>query len=277
MFILLLNSSKYMKQFLFALLFSLSSLGCASLGKSVNFFTLEDDVILGKQADAQLKADARYKFLKPTDRNYEAITRYVNRIKDKLLEANDIPHEAQFNYTVQVINDDVINAFATAGGYVYVYTGIIKFLDNEAQLAGVLAHELAHVARRHGSNQMALKGITHAILSEALKEKSQAVQALAGIGYQLAMLSYSREDENEADESGALWMSKTDYNPYESQAFFKKIRDLKNASTPPEFLSTHPNPENRIANVERVLKTLNAKNEGNTYEREYREFKKLLP
>jgi len=266
-----------MKQFLFALLFSLSSLGCASLGKSFNFFTLEDDVMLGKQADTQLKADARYKFLKPTDRNYEAITRYVNRIKDKLLEANDIPHEAQFNYTVQVINDDVINAFATAGGYVYVYTGIMKFLDNEAQLAGVLAHELAHVARRHGSNQMALKGITHAVLSEALKEKSQSVQALAGIGYQLAMLSYSRGDENEADESGALWMSKTDYNPYESQAFFKKVRDMKNASNPPEFLSTHPNPENRIANIERVLKTLNAKNEGNTYEREYREFKKLLP
>jgi predicted Zn-dependent protease len=265
-----------MKHYFIALFLSLSTLGCASLGKSVNFFSLEDDIILGKQADAQLKADARYKFLKPTDKNYDAIMRYVNRIKDKLLQANDIPHEQQFNYTVQVIDDDVINAFATAGGYVYLYTGLMKFLDNEAQLAGVLAHELAHVARRHGSNQMAVKGITHAILVETLKGKNEAIQALAGIGYQLAMLSYSREDENEADESGALWMSRTDYNPYESQAFFKKIREMKNASNPPEFLSTHPNPDNRVANIERVLRSLNAKNEGNTYERDYGEFKKLL-
>lgn len=266
-----------MKRLFIALLLSLSSLGCASLGRSMNFFSLEDDVLLGQQADAQLKADSRYKFLAPSDRNYQAIMDYVNRIKDKLLAANDIPHEDRFNYQVQVINDDVINAFATAGGYVYVYTGIMKFLDNEAQLAGVLAHELAHVAHRHGSNQMALRGVTHAILAESLKNKSQVVQALAGIGYELAMLSYSREDENQADESGALWMSKTDYNPYESQAFFKKIRDLKNAPNPPEFLSTHPNPENRIANIERVLRGMNAKNEGNLYEREYREFKRLLP
>jgi predicted Zn-dependent protease len=102
------------------------------------------------------------------------------QIKDKLLEANDIPHEAQFTYTVQVVDADVINAFATAGGYVYLYTGIMKFLDNEAQLAGVLAHELAHVAHRHGSNQMALKGITHAILSEALKEKKPSRASVGG-------------------------------------------------------------------------------------------------
>lgn len=266
-----------MKRFLVAFLFSLSFLGCASLSRSLNFFSLEDDVLLGRQADAQLKADARYRFLKPTDRNYQAIVDYVNRVKDKLLQANQIPHEEAFDYRVQVINDDVINAFATAGGYVYVYTGIMKFLDNEAQLAGVLAHEIAHVAHRHGSNQMAFKGITRSVLAEALKGKSQAVQALAGIGYELAMLSYSREDENQADESGALWMSKTDYNPYESQAFFKKIRELKNAPNPPEFLSTHPNPENRIANIERVLRAINAKNDGTLYEREYREFKKLLP
>lgn len=241
-----------------------------------NAYSPEQELQLGSESDAQLKADAKdYAFLKPSDANYAAITQYVNRIKDKILRSNSVPFENQFTYSAQVLKNDVVNAFATAGGYTYFYFGLMKLLDNEAQLAGVIAHEMGHIASRHVTRSMTAQSITGGIIGLALKTSgaSSTVQGATGLAYNLAFMKFGRDDEDQADESGASWMAQTDYNPYEMQGFFKKVRD---ASRPPEFLSTHPDPDSRIRKIGEVLARLKAPNKGNTYTTEYQNFKRLL-
>jgi beta-barrel assembly-enhancing protease len=251
---------------------------CAAMGKMLgSSYSPENDVALGGQADGQLKASREYNFLKPTDPNYQQITAYVNRIKDKLLAANDVPYEQQFRYQIQVVNQNVLNAFATAGGYMYLYTGIMKLLDNEAQLAGVVAHEMAHISNRHAINTMASQAASGTVLGILLGDKANWVQAIGAVAYQMVSLSYGRDQENEADGDGALWMSKTDYNPYQMQEFFRKMQNMKNAERPPEFLSTHPDPASRVQAIQNRLQQLGAPNRGNNYETEYAAFKRLLP
>lgn len=256
-----------------------STLSCSSVRKLAgknNMYSIDDDVALGKDADKQIKADTKsYTFLKPTDPNYKEITGYVDQIMHKLLTANNVPYEDKFNYNVQVLRNDVVNAFATAGGYLYFYYGIMKMLDNEAQFAGVVAHEMGHIANRHATNSMTAQQVTGGLLSLGLSlgGAGQTAQGVAGLAYNLAFLKYGRDAEEEADRSGAAWMSKTDYNPYEMEMFFKKILDAKQ---PPEFLSTHPDPANRIKYIDETLKKMGAPNQGQTYAARYQEFKKLL-
>ncbi|NTW48698.1 MAG: M48 family metalloprotease [Chlorobiales bacterium] len=256
-----------------------STLSCSSIRKIAgknNIYSIDDDLALGKDADKQIKADTKtYTFLKPTDPNYKEVTAYVDRIMKKLLDANAVPHEDKFNYNVQVLKDEVVNAFATAGGYLYFYYGIMKMLDNEAQFAGVVAHEMGHISNRHATNSMTAQQITGGLLGLALSlgGAGETAQGVAGLAYNLAFLKYGRDAEEEADRSGAAWMAKTDYNPYEMQGFFKKVKD---AQRPPEFLSTHPDPENRIKYIGETLKKMGALNQGQTYAERYQEFKKLL-
>lgn len=241
-----------------------------------NIYSIQDDIELGKQADGEIKADTKnYTFLTAKDPNYKQVQAYVDRIKNRILDANNVPYEKEFNYNVQVLKNDVVNAFATAGGYLYFYYGIMKMLDNEAQLAGVVAHEMGHIAHRHATNEMTAQSITGGLLSLglAIGNAEEQTQQIAGLAYNLAFLKYGRDAEEQADLSGATWLSKTSYNPYEMQGFFKKVRD---ASRPPEFLSTHPDPENRIKYIGQVLQKLGAKNQGKTYAAEYEAFKKQL-
>ncbi|MBC8043590.1 MAG: M48 family metalloprotease [Rhizobacter sp.] len=262
-------------------MFGLSSVSCNtvnSLAKSSNPYSTADEIKLGQETDAQLKADTKtYRFLKSGDANYSQIVGYVNRIKDKFLAANDVPFEGQYNYQVQVVNEDVLNAFATTGGYLYMYTGIMKFLDNEAQLAGVIGHEMGHISNRHITNNMTAQSITGTLASVLLGDKaSDMTKTAAGLAYNLSFLKYSRFAEEEADQSGAEWMVRTDYNPYEMQGFFKKMQNAGGGRSP-EFLSTHPDPASRVQHIGEVLGKLNARNSGKTYDAEYQAFKRLLP
>jgi len=246
------------------------------LAANNNVYSVRDDMQLGKEADAQIKADTKnYIFLKPSASNYRQVTGYVDKVMRKILQANHIPYENQFNYNVQVLKNDVVNAFATAGGYLYFYYGLMKMLDNEAQFAGVVAHEMGHIAFRHATNEMTAQRITGGLVSLGLKigGAGKTAEQVAGLAHNLAFLKYGRDAEEQADLNGAKWMAKTDYNPYEMQGFFKKIRD---SQRPPEFLSTHPNPENRIKYIGQVLRKIGARNSGNTYTAEYQAFKKQL-
>ncbi len=241
-----------------------------------NIYSIQDDIELGRQADQQIRSDTKnYKFLTPKHRNYKQVKSYLDRIQQRILSANDVPYEDVFNYNIQILKNDVVNAFATAGGYLYLYYGIMNMLDNEAQLAGVIAHEMGHVAHRHATNEMTAQQITGGLLALGLKigKAEEQAEQVAGLAYNLAFLKYGRDAEEQADLSGATWLSKTQYNPYEMQGFFKKIRDAKR---PPEFLSTHPDPNNRITYIGGVLKKMGVKNQGKLYEQEYKAFKKLL-
>ncbi len=173
-----------------------------------------------------------------------AVTTYVDRIGQRLARNSTRPN---IKYTFQVIDDDAINAFATMGGYVYVNTGLMKAADNEAQLAGVIGHEIGHIASRHSIQHIKKAAINQGIGSVTGLDRNQIVQ----LGVQLAMtLPNSRNDEYEADRSGLTTMIKSGYAPTAMPEFMKK---LISGNSAPEFLSSHPAVSERVSNLQRMI------------------------
>jgi predicted Zn-dependent protease len=120
---------------------------------NINIFSIEDDKQLGLQVSAEIEADpSTYPVLSETQ--YPEAYTHLRRIRDEILSSGKVAYADDFNWECKIINDDVLNAFCAPGGYIYVYTGIIDYLDNEAQFAGVLGHEIAHAARRHSTDQL---------------------------------------------------------------------------------------------------------------------------
>jgi predicted Zn-dependent protease len=211
-----------------------------------NMFTPQQDIEIGQRLSVQ--AERQLPMLR--DARVEA---YIARLGSRL--AAHAPGY-RFPYRYRVVNDRAINAFALPGGFVYVNRGAIEAADTEAQLASVLAHETAHVALRHGTNQ-ATKAyawqIPAALLGGLLGQGSGAAsviaQLTAGFALNSIFLHYSREDETQADVLGAQILYDAGYDPRAMAQFFEKIQAL-NRSQPIEFFSDHPSPEHR---VERVL------------------------
>jgi beta-barrel assembly-enhancing protease len=169
---------------------------------------------------------------------------YVNNIGQQLARNSARPN---IRYTFQVVQDDAINAFATMGGYVYVNSGLIKAADNEAQLAGVIGHEIGHVTGRHSVEQLKQTMIAQGITSIAGLSGSQ----LGQIGVELAFSRpHTREMEYDADRRGLENMIRTGYAPGAMPDFMKK---LVTASSPPTFLSTHPAPADRVARLQQMI------------------------
>ncbi len=172
------------------------------------------------------------------------ITRYVNEIGQRLASSSDRP---DIPYTFQVVNDKSVNAFATMGGFVYIHTGLLKAADNEAQLAGVLAHEIGHIASRHALEQMRQTAIARGVAAAAGLDRNLAVQ----IGVDLALRRpNSRQDEFEADQKGLETLTNAGYAPAGMVGFMEKL--LRGGSVP-NFLSTHPGTQDRINALERAI------------------------
>ncbi|NES73419.1 MAG: M48 family metalloprotease [Okeania sp. SIO2D1] len=197
------------------------------------------EVKLGKQINKQITRQV------PVSRN-EELNAYINELGQNLALTSSRPPDKDFEYTIQVVEDDSINAFATMGGFVYIHTGLIEAAENEAELVSVISHEIAHVAASHALNQMKDVAIQQGILSAAGLDNSQAVQ----IGVQLALnLPNSREDEEEADLLGLENMMKAGYDPIGAVTFMQTLQSLGGSSTP-EILSTHPHTANRVKKLE---------------------------
>lgn len=174
----------------------------------------------------------------------QAATDYVNRIGQRLARNSTKPN---IKYTFQVVDDDAINAFATMGGFVYVNTGLLKAADNEAQLAGVMGHEIGHITGRHSLQRMKQAAIAQGISSIAGVDRDRLVQ----MGVQLALtLPRSRQDEYDADSRGLNAMIQSGYAPTAMPEFMKK---LMRGNSPPEFLSSHPAVPERVANLQRMI------------------------
>jgi beta-barrel assembly-enhancing protease len=168
---------------------------------------------------------------------------YVDGIGQKLARVSGRPN---LKYTFQVIQDDSINAFATMGGYVYINSGLMKMADNEAQLASVIGHEIGHISGRHSIEQMKQRMIASGISSIAGVDQS----TLAQLGVELALRRpRSRSDEYDADRRGLDALIRANYAPSAMPEFMKK---LSSANNPPTFLSTHPSPPDRVANLQRL-------------------------
>ncbi|SHJ53188.1 Peptidase family M48 [Hymenobacter daecheongensis DSM 21074] len=220
-------------------------------GDGVVLFSIEDDKALGDKVAAQTDSTYRAKgqLLDPKDSRNNQAYAHLKIIVDKVLNnsSGQLQYRNEFPWDVKIIKDDkTLNAFASPGGHIYVFSGLIKFLDHEDQLAGVLAHEIAHADRRHTSRQLQQQYGIGLLLSVVLGENpGQLAQIAAGLG----QLKFSRDFEREADMYSVTYLSGTEYACDGTAGFFIKSQQLGEASQP-EFLSTHPNPDNRIQAIQ---------------------------
>ena len=167
---------------------------------------------------------------------------------------------AGYQWEFNVIADKQENAWCRPGGKVAVYTGILPITQDDTGLAVVMGHEIAHAVAKHGSERMSQALLQQAggqALSAALSTNSAATQELAlqafGVGSQMGLLKYGRNQESEADHLGLIFMAMAGYNPEGAVAFWKRMDARENAASPPEFLSTHPSNGTRIADIQREL------------------------
>lgn len=197
------------------------------------------EVDLGKQINDQiLEGDVRLL------RN-QAVNDYVNQIGQRLAAQSERPN---LPYTFQVVDSDQVNAFATMGGFVYINSGLLKIADNEAQVASVIGHEIGHITGKHAMKQMREAAIAQGILGAAGLGKSQAVN----LGVELALRRpHSRRDEFDADRRGLVNLTRARYAQPEMVNFMQKL--LRNASSTPAFLNTHPNTKDRISELNRQI------------------------
>lgn len=208
----------------------------------------KQEVRLGSQINQQLvRSDIKLY------RNSQ-VNNYIQRI-GKRLEAQNT--RKSIPYKFQVVKDDSINAFATAGGYVYINTGLIKAADNEAELASVVAHEIGHIEGRHVVEQMKKTAIARGLATAAGVENSKLVQLGVELGYRLPN---SRGAEKEADKIGLRILTDANYAPQAMVSFMKKLQNKSRGSVP-GFLRSHPSPANRVEYLQSLVKA--QRNKGN--------------
>jgi predicted Zn-dependent protease len=215
-----------------------------------NWYSLESEIRMGKQYSMMVESSSKLV-------NDPVITEYVNRIGQNLVRNSD----AQVPFTIKVIDADEINAFALPGGFFYVNSGLILAADEEAELAGVMAHEIAHVAARHATRQMTraqYANIGTIPLIFVGGGIGYAVRSAASIGLPMTFLSFSRGFEAEADYLGLQYMYKTGYDPQAFVAFFEKIQaqEKRKPGTLAKAFSTHPQTPDRIEASQKEIATI---------------------
>jgi predicted Zn-dependent protease len=232
-------------------------IGNRDVGKGVNFYSIEKEIALGKQMAQEVERQAKIV-------DDPVIAEYVNRIGQNLVRNSD----AKVPFTIKVIDSEEINAFALPGGFFFVNTGILLNADNEAEMAGVMAHEIGHVAARHGTRQ-ATRGEIAQIGSIV---PLIAVGGMAGYGLYQAMglivpmgfLKFSRNFESEADMLGIEYMYKSGYDPGAFVDFFEKVQsqEKRKPGTMSKLFSSHPPTDDRIKHSQEIIqKYLKAKPE----------------
>jgi beta-barrel assembly-enhancing protease len=217
-----------------------------------NLFSPQQDAQIGQQ----VSRDAEKKVPMLNDARVDS---YLNNL-GRRLAAHAPGYRFPFQY--KAVNSGEINAFALPGGYIYINRGVIEAADNEAQLAGVMAHETSHVALRHGTNQASKAyawQVPLGVLGGALGSNSVgAVLAQLGAGFAVnsVFLKYSRTDESQADILGTQILYDSGYDPRAMAQFFEKIQAESKGSHPAEFFSDHPSPDHRIERVDEEVQKL---------------------
>ena len=215
-----------------------------------NLMSPEQDVAIGRKNAAQIEREMR---VLPD----QAVQQYVNNVGKRLVAQT--PGE-KFPYQFKVVDVKEINAFALPGGFLYVHTGAIVAAKNEAELAGVMAHEISHSALRHGTNQMSKQmvaekglGVASAILGGG-RDGGSLGDSVLGAGANLLFMKFSRTAEKQADLMGAQIMASAGYDPRGLGDFFKTL--MAEGSRAPQILSDHPDPGNRIQYLNELLPQL---------------------
>jgi len=217
-----------------------------------NLFSKQQDIELGQQNAAQVRKQMPMV-------NDPFLLEYVNKVGKRLANSQEA-RASGFPFTFEVVADPSINAFALPGGPMFINTGLLKAVDNEAQLAGVMGHEMSHVILRHGTNQASKSKLIElpAILGSQIAGGSvagQLAQLGIGLGANSVLLKFSRTAESQADITGSHLMAEAGYNPVEMARFFEKLQ-AQGGQGVPQFFSDHPNPDNRQHAIEAEARTL---------------------
>jgi Zn-dependent protease with chaperone function len=219
--------------------YNVGLIGQRNTGSGLDFYSLDREVALGRQLAQEVESSARV----VTD---PVITEYVNRIGQNLVRNSD----ARVPFTIKVLDTEEVNAFALPGGFFYVNSGLILAADNEAELAGVMAHEIAHVAARHATKNMTRAQIWNMASVPLIfigGPVAYAISEVAGLAIPLGFLKFSRDAEREADLLGLEYDYATGYDPQAFVEFFEKLNiEKKKPNLVAKAFATHP------MNVERI-------------------------
>jgi predicted Zn-dependent protease len=234
------------------------AIGNRGVGKGVNLFSLEREISLGKSLAQEVERSSKMI-------DDPVVTEYVNRVGQNLVRNSD----ARVPFTIKVIDSDEVNAFALPGGFFYVNSGLVLRAQEESELAGVMAHEIAHVCARHGTKNatkgelMQLASIPAMIFIPYSMAGYAMYQGL-NLAIPLTFLKFSRDAEREADFLGLQYMYKTGYDPNSYVTFFERIQadEKRRPGTIPKVFSTHPPTPDRIENTQKeIARILPAKQE----------------
>jgi peptidase M48-like protein len=225
------------------------AIGNRGVGKGVNFYSLEREMALGKGLAQEVERSSKLI-------DDPVVSEYVNRVGQNLVRNSD----AKVPFTIKVIDSDVVNAFALPGGFFYVHSGLILRADSEAELAGVMAHEIAHVAARHGTKN-ATKGELAQMATIPLILLGPGGWAgyglYEGLNFAIPMsfLKFSRDAEYEADYLGLQYMYAAGYDPNSFVTFFEKVEaeEKRQPGTVPKFFSTHPPTPERVVAIQKEI------------------------
>ena len=252
---------------LFGLLLLVGS--CNRFTSNFNLFPVSKDLAFGAQVAAEFD-QSNATILLDSQQNTQ-IYQYLYAVRDSILLNNDVDHEGSFPWRIRIIKDDnTLNAFCTPGGYIYFYTGILKFLESEAELAGVMGHEIAHAAKRHSTaaltRQFGLELFTTLLIDTSY-------HGLTQIASGLTQLSYGRKAELESDEYSVNWLYNTSYRASGAAGFFERIQG-SSTSKRLDFLSTHPDPGKRVEKMKDRHADLGGKT-GLDYQERYKKMVQL--
>ena len=227
-------------------------IGNRNVGKGINLYSLEREIAIGKQLAQEVERSAKLV-------DDPVIVEYVNRVGQTLVRNSD----ARVPFTIKVIDSDEINAFALPGGFFYINSGLVMRADEEAELAGVMAHEISHVTARHGTRNATKAELTQLAMIPLIL---LGPGGWTGYGiYQglnflipLQFLKFSRDAEREADFLGLQYMYKAGYDPNAYVTFFEKIQaeDRRRPGSIPKVFSSHPPTPERIQNTQKEIATI---------------------
>jgi len=226
------------------------AIGDRGVGNGVNFYSLDKEIALGKQLAQEVERQAKVV-------DDPIIAEYVNRVGQNLVRNSD----AKVPFTIKVLDTEEVNAFALPGGFFFVNSGLVLKAETEAELAGVMAHEIAHVAARHGTRQ-ATKGDIAQIATIPLifmgGWTGYAIRQGMGLAIPMGFLAFSRGMESEADYLGLQYMYKAGYDPTAFVDFFEKIETLekRKPGSVAKVFSTHPMTDDRIKKSQEEIQSI---------------------
>src|SRR5450432_264991 len=229
--------------------YDVSRIGDRQVDNGVNFYSMDREMAMGREMAKQWESEARLL-------NDPVVNGYVNTLAQRLVRHSD----AKVPFTVKVVNDDEVNAFALPGGYFYVNTGLILYAQNEAELAGVMAHEIAHVAARHGTRGMTKAHIWNLASLPMVFVGGPiglAVREVTSVAFPMSTLKFGRDAEREADLLGLEYVYASGYDPVAFVNFFERLQGKhKKPNFKAKAFATHPMNEDRIKRAQKEIDTM---------------------